>query len=363
NCALNKVYNNDKRYDVMIDNYRLFRDLTLEQKKIFNLIQKNGLMTKNEILFKTDMKLTTLNRIMNPLEKKSILVQKCIGESTGGRKPVLYDVNVCRFYIVGISICSTCVQVSIVNLRMEIFYKKSFYIDFCISCDEVIEKILLTIKSAYEELNLELLQLVGIGAAVETGLWNDEHIDKILEEKLGCSVVVTNCANAAGTAEYFYGSGKNFKNMAYFDCGAGLKQAAIIQGRIIRSSEDNEYAFEHMIENMDESVDFNKLYSSFIKDNDMSEKYLLEGGSKLGRCIKAYINLLNIECIILNGSLIDYNMFYETCIKYIPERVSIKRYGYFKKDAFSVGAAALFLEGCIDNEIEEHKKIIIDKAF
>ncbi|MCC9294176.1 ROK family transcriptional regulator [Clostridium sp. MT-14] len=360
---MTKVYNNDKRYDVMIDNYRLFRDLASEEKEIFNLIQKNGVMTKNEILFKTGMKLTTLNRVMNPLEKKSILVQKCMGESTGGRKPVLYDVNVCRFYIMGISICSTHVQVSIVNLRMEIFYKKGFYIDYCNSCDEVIEEILYIIKSAYEELNLKLLQLVGIGLAVETGFWDNERISRILEEKLGCSVTSGNCADSAVTAEYFYGAGRNFENMAYFDCGARLKQAAVIQGRIMRSSGDNEYAFEHMIENIYGYIDFNEVYSRSMKNCGTSEKFILDAASKLGKSIESYTNLLNIECIVLSGFLIDFDTFYETCIKYIPERVSVKRYGYFKEDSVSVGAAALFLERCIDNKNSKYKKIVVDKVF
>lgn len=47
-------------------------------------------MPKSEILIKTNMKLTTLNNVMRPLEESKIIVEKCIGESTGGRRPVLY---------------------------------------------------------------------------------------------------------------------------------------------------------------------------------------------------------------------------------------------------------------------------------
>ncbi|WP_369702875.1 ROK family transcriptional regulator [Clostridium moutaii] len=348
----------------MINSYELFRDLRPEEKRIFNLIQKNGIMSKNEILFKTGMKLTTLNRIMNPLEQKSILVQKCVGESTGGRKPVLYDVNVCRFYIVGIGICSTYAQVSIVNLRMEIFYKKSFYIDFCSSCSEVIEKILQIMKNVYEELNLEFLQLVGIGLAIETNLWSDENIGKVLEEKLGCSVISENCSDSAVTAEYLYGAGRQFKNLAYFDCGARLKQAAIVQGRIIRSAGDNEYAFEHMIENMNGSIGLDKVYFSYIKNSVLSEKLLLDAASKLSKRIEAYINLLDLECIILSGSLVDFQIFYETCTQYIPKSVSIKKHGYFKKNAVSVGAAAFLLEKCINDQYDiDNKKFVVDKVF
>ncbi|WP_368490882.1 ROK family transcriptional regulator [Clostridium sp. BJN0013] len=336
---------------IMVDNYKLFKDLNPDEKNIFNLIQKDGAMTKNEILLKTGMKLTSLNRIMGPLEEKRIIVQKCIGESTGGRKPILYDINLCRFYIVGIDISKTHAQVSIVNLRMEIFYKKSFYVNSSDSYNEVVEKIVRIISDAYVELNLEFIDLIGVGLGIETDIWNDVNIDEILEKKLECNVVSENGANSAVIAEYLYGSGKQFKNLAYFNCGLRIREGTILQDRIIKTADDNEYAFEHMVINTNQDVDFDKVCLSVQKNNELSEKIIFDVASKLGKSIEFYSDLLDLNCVILSGPLINSDLFYETCVRYVPEKVIFKRDGYFKEDAISIGAAALLLERCIDSKI------------
>lgn len=335
----------------MKDSYELFKNLSQDEKNIFNLIQKNGIMTKNEILAKMGMKLTSLNRIMTPLEKEHIIVQKCIGESTGGRKPVLYDVNVCGFYIIGIEISRTYVQVSMVNLRMEIFHKKSFNTSLFDSQDEVAKRILKVIDSTYVELNLEFLHLVGIGIAVETNLENKENVVEILKKELKCSIIIENGANSALAAEYLYGAGKQFKNLAYFNCGLEIREGKIIQEKIIRSANDDEYAFEDMLTSVNQNMDFSKIYPVVQQNSKLSESVILRAAYNLGKSIRLYINLLDLNCIILSGPLIKIDLFYETCRKCAPQNVAFKREGYFKKDAISIGAAALFLEKCIDSKI------------
>lgn len=335
----------------MVDSYKLFKDLNSDEKDLFNLIQKNGAMTKNEILLRTGMKLTSLNRMMAPLEKKRMIVQKCIGESTGGRKPVLYDINICRFYIIGIDISKTYVQVSIVNLRMEIFYKKSFYTNAPNSYDEVVEEVVKIIRNAYVELNLEFVDLIGVGLGIETDIWNDIDIGEMIEKRLECSIVSESGANSAAIAEYLYGTGKQFKNLAYFNCGLRVREGTILQGRIIRTADDNEYAFEHMLINTNQDVDFNKVCSAAQKNDELSEKIIFDAAYKFGKSIELYINLLDLDCIILSGALINFDLFYETCVKCVPKKVTFKREGYFKKDAISIGAAAVLLEKCIDSKI------------
>lgn len=50
------------------------------------------------------MKLTSLNRVMNKLLAENLILKVGIAESTGGRKPTLYDVNVEYGYIIGVDI-------------------------------------------------------------------------------------------------------------------------------------------------------------------------------------------------------------------------------------------------------------------
>ena len=66
------------------------------------------------------MKLSTLNRVMQPLETEGLIVESSIGESTGGRKPVLYDVNPKQYYLVGIDISKTYTKMVVTNLKTDV---------------------------------------------------------------------------------------------------------------------------------------------------------------------------------------------------------------------------------------------------
>lgn len=79
-------------------------NLNQESKSIFSLIQKEGPLTKNAIMAAAGIKLTKLNRLMAPLEKAKLIAESSVGDSTGGRKPILYDVNQ-RAYLQSLVCC------------------------------------------------------------------------------------------------------------------------------------------------------------------------------------------------------------------------------------------------------------------
>ena len=231
----------------MNNSSNILQSLTFEEKRIFNLIQKNGYMSKNEISHRTNIKLTTLNYIMEPLKQSKLIVEKCIGESTGGRKPILYDVNLNDFYIIGIDISIMYTQVVITNLQMKILYRDLFYMDSSCTSDETVRRIVEIINKAYVNLALDPSSALGIGVGsvgpldVKNGIiknpvnfyalrWNNVPIKELLEEKLKCPVVIENGANGAVVAEQFYGIGKGIENIAYFNCGIGIRTGTISFG-------------------------------------------------------------------------------------------------------------------------------------
>lgn len=328
----------------MTDAYKLFKSLSVKQKYVFNLIQKNGAMTKNEILHSTNMKLTTLNRVMEPLQKNKIVIQKSMGESHGGRKPVLYDVNICRFYVVGVEVSRHYVQVSILNLRMEIFYKKFFKIDDYSSPREIAGKVKYIMDRAYIELNFQFLDLIGVCVGLETGMWDGVEAKKIFENELKCDVIVENGANCAIIAENLYGDGRKFENIAYFNCGQRIRHGLILKGMLVRPIENNEFAFEQM---MISKSKFDEIPAFDRNPEDIISKFALEFSEEL----RSYINILNLNCVIIAGPMANSEMFCKTCLKNMPGYVELKRIGRFHEDTISLGAASIVLEQCIDNKI------------
>lgn len=394
----------------MIDNSEILTNLSPMGKRIFNLLQKKGSMSKSEILIRTNMKLTTLNNVMNPLEESQIIIQKCIGESIGGRKPILYDVNLCKFYAIGIDISRLYSQVVITNLKMEILHKEMFYMDSTCSPEETVRRIVEIINKAYVDLRLDIIQLLGIGLGtvgpldVKNGVitstvnflatgWSNIPIKSMLEEKLKCPIVIENGANSAVVAEYFYGIGKDLPNMAYFNCGIGIRTGTISLGKLIRTINNEEDAFGHMIIDIHgqqckcgnlgcieayssinsivknfsrkgrkstKAIDYKDICIAAENRDPFAKEIITEAALIFGTGLVNYINLLSPSLVILSGPLImNSKLFYEISVKTALEklysdkgkRVIFSRGGHFKENAISIGAAALVIERCLENEI------------
>jgi predicted NBD/HSP70 family sugar kinase len=400
----------------MKNSSEILKNLDSQEKQIFNLLQKNKHMPKREISLLTNIKLTTLNYVMHPLEQSRIIVQKSVGESTGGRKPILYDVNLCDFYIIGIDISRLYTQVVITNLKMEIIHKETFYMDYYCSPDETVRRIEKIINKAYIDLELEPIKLLGIGLGtvgpldIKNGImispvyfsapgWSNVPIKSMLEEKLKCPIIIENGANTAVVAEYFYGIGKEFSNIAYFNCGVGIRTGTISSGSLIRTINDEEDAFGHMIIDIDgeqckcgnfgciecyssihaivekfsaeikkgrhtvidkplNDIQYKDICIAAEKDDNLAKEIIIDSALILGTGLANYINLLNPGLVILSGPLImNSKLFYDECIKIVMKklhsdkgkRVIFSSGGYFKQNAISIGAAALVIERYLES--------------
>ncbi len=345
--------------------------LTPESKKIFNLILYNQALTKGTLSGLSGLKLTSLNRAMLPLEKAGLVVKSQIGESTGGRKPVLYDVNPSGYYILGIDISRIYTQAVLVNLKMQIMEKYRFDMDGSSSPEATLNLVWNWIDNVADKLRKsnETLLGTGIGAVgpldrssgillnpenFEAEGWENVPLKSRFEEKLGIPAVIDNGANAAVLAETRYGIARGIKNVIYINCGIGIRTGVFSSGVFVRNINDAEDAFAHMV------IDVNgekcscgnrgciEAYSSLysIIENYMELKDKAAGGPKhpeqvsyrdicaaaeagdpiavqvikdsaavMGNGIANLIKLLNPGMVILSGPLIQNSgLFYQVCV-------------------------------------------------
>ena len=395
----------------MKENINILKNLSKEEKKIFNSLQNDGPITKSEISRLTEIKLTTLNSTMDVLERKRIIVRKAIGESTGGRKPVLCDVNLSEFYIIGIDISRVYTQVIITNLKIKILYKKMFYMDVFCSPEETVRRIYEIVNNANLSLKLDSMNLVGIGLGtvgpldIKNGImispvnfsalgWSNIPIREMLEKKLNNPIIIENGVNAAVIGEYFYGIGKGVENIAYLNCGIGIRTGTVLSSKLMRTISDEEDGLGHMIVDIHgekckcgnlgciesyssinaivkkfylevkkgrktiinkqlEDIEYKDICIAAERNDNLSKEILSEAALILGTGLVNYINLLNPGLVILSGPLIiNSKLFYNECIKIVlkklhPDRrkkIIFSRGGLFKENAISIGAVALVIK-------------------
>lgn len=399
----------------MKNNSKLFENLKSEEKIIIDLLQKNAAMTKNELSHSVNIKLSRLNYIMEPLIKSGILVNECIGESSGGRKPILYTINPHDFYVVGIDISIMYTQIVITNLKIEKLFEKFFYMDDSCTPEKTVKTIVSIIEKAQKNLSLDPLEFLGVGVGsvgpldVKNGIiknptnfyaphWVNVPIKAMLEEKLKISVIVENGANAGVVGEGLFGVGKETTNVAYFNCGVGIRTGTISSKNLIRSINDEEEGFGHMvidifgkkcrcgnfgciecyssinaiiknysdeikkgritsIEKKIENTTYIDICQAADKNDELSKSILENAALILGAGLANYIKLLNPDLVILSGPLMNQSkLFYDVCVQSTRVRlhadkkmkVRFNRGGYFGEKAMAFGAATMFIEKYLD---------------
>lgn len=376
-----------------------YRDL-----EILNIIQKRGPITKKNLQVTADIKLTTLNRVMKTLEDIKIVKEYGESESTGGRKAVEYDVSQTGFYVIGIDISRAYVKLVLTDMKLTILKKEEFIMNETCSPEKTIKKITFIIEQMLFDLCIKKNEVLGIGIGAvgpldrEKGIilnpksffndnWVNVPLKAMFEENLKLPCFVDNGANSAVLGEYFYGIGKGLKSVVYIHCGIGLRSAIIRSGIIIRTMNDREDAFGHMIVEHNGEVcscdnsgciesyasiasiikkinakikDNNRLisevnYREILKSDLLNNKDVVEiinkGAEILGIGISNLVRLLNPELIILSGPLImNFQQYYEKSIEtfhninIMENRVLFSKGGKFQEDVIVLGAAAMVIE-------------------
>ena len=336
--------------------------MTKEQKNILGLVQKKGPITKSELTLLTKMKLTTLNRAMQPMINYGFIVEADIGESTGGRKPILYDVNPGKYYIIGIDISRTYTQVVITNLKMEILYNFQFEMMSFHTPEKTVNLISDWLANILDKASISKSQIIGVGLGTvgplrrEEGImvgakgfdapgWEHVHIKSIMEQKLKLSVFMDNGANTAVLAEYFFGCGKDVNNMAYINCGVGIRAGVISSGHLVRTINDAEDALGHMIIDVDgdlctcgnhgciecyatipaivnkfmsalkrgrnsivskdiSHINYMDILKAAEQGDALAREVIIDSALIFGAGISNYINLVNPQLIVLSGPLV-----------------------------------------------------------
>lgn len=395
----------------------LLQNLDEETAGLFSLVQKQGPLTKSEIAHAAGIKLTTLNRMMQPLEREALIVQSCIGESTGGRKPVLYDVNPGRFSIIGVDISRTYTQIVATDLKLQVLGRYDFPMDAACSPEQTVRRITDWTEHFFQQPGRERDGLMGIGIGTvgpldrERGIllnpvnfeapgWQNASLKEMLGERFHYPVFVDNGANTAVLGEVLFGKGRGVKNSVYIHCGIGIRTGAISAGTIVRTLNDAEDAFGHMVVNVDgepcrcgkngcvegyasavaitekyllkrgksgsggmkretKAIPYVELFNAVSKD-PLAREAVAEAAEVLGTALANLINLLDPALVVLSGPLMKQSsLFYEVCVETALKKCGLKKEGKiafscggdFEESAIAVGAAALVVESLLRSKM------------
>ncbi|WP_449355213.1 ROK family transcriptional regulator [Virgibacillus natechei] len=214
--------------------------------QIFHTIRLLGSVSKNEIKKRLGVSATTVNSTVHTLIQEGYIQQSGVGQSTGGRKPLLFEINPSLHFVICASLKNTTITVAKLSLNGDVICrydqntgeaKGNAYLDQFIVLLEVF------IQEKIE--NMEYCKGISVvSPGVVDGqqgriLYNsrlaifDVPLKDKLEEKFGLPVYLENDTNSFVTAERYMGLA-NQKNMLYVTIGDGVGSGVLVNGSVYR---------------------------------------------------------------------------------------------------------------------------------
>ncbi len=227
--------------------------------------------------------------------------------------------------ILGIDLGGTKISAGIVtgNELSQISSKK-------ISANGSIEEVLEDLFSLTNELINESVGAIGIGVPglvdTEKGMvydvmnipsWTEVPLQKLMQERYHLPVYINNDANCFALGEYYFGKGKGFDSIIGLTIGTGLGAGLILNKKLFTGKNFGAGEFgmidykDHVYEYYASGQYFNNVYKidgeivfQNAKRGDAEALRMYEEmGMHLGNAIKTIIYALNVELIVLGGSV------------------------------------------------------------
>lgn len=333
----------------------------INKQNVLNAFIGKDELTKADISEKTKLSFATISNLITHLVDEGWIIENRIGESNGGRKPVVYSLNGDLYYIITLRITPKGMTLGIVNLKSEIVYRKTIIMpvydensfaklmsaafqdifearkDLCdkfyavtVSCPGIIDhsEHKLVYSSILHVSNIAMDKLIHniTGNKISVHLFHDTDALLLGEYYLnndlnGKSTAYILCENGVGLA--FFEDGKLFRqkgmgmelghitlnlslgqNSHYFSQGGYLGKTLSESPAIKRFFELCEEANCSVDSNLDPtSMDYADIVNLCLRKNPVASQVIYEQISLLSWAVSNVVDLFNPEVVIIGGVL------------------------------------------------------------
>ena len=226
---------------VLKGSFELMKQLNVSA--VLKVIKDNGSLSRAEIAKLTGLTPASVTNITKFLIEDKFLIESKIGESSGGRPPIILELNPDARYVIGVGIGVGVIDVVITNLSANIIMKKSMIIgDERYDYDLVFKKLVNLINEVVQFSQIDKEKILGVGVALHgivdarTGVsihalyygWKNKNIKETLEEELGLTVYVDNDVRAMALGESWFGATKDIANFVTLNISNGIGAGIII---------------------------------------------------------------------------------------------------------------------------------------
>lgn len=234
------------------------------QKKIYSLIRKQGVVSKVLLAEQCKMTASTLARALEELTIAGLIHEAGRGESRGGRKPILYSINPAYGYVFGLDISRSFSRLILCDISLNKLDSITWAMTREMTPEGLLDGVVIGINTLLKKHKISREQVIGIGVGAvgpldrTTGIivdplyfptagWNNVPVIAYIQDRLALPVIMDNGANAAIWAEYWEDKPEHYEHLLYIRAGVGLRSAMMTNGQIVYGAVDMEGSVGQMI--------------------------------------------------------------------------------------------------------------------
>lgn len=220
----------------------------MNKSSLLQIIRSEAPISRATLSKQTKLTRATVSSLVEELIQDHFVTEIGMGSSSGGRKPMLLEINREAGFIFAMDLRATDILFIVSNLQGEKL-KKSYY-PYYNGADsaETLQQIIEMMNKEVKGLTDSALGLVGIGIGIHGFVeypsslilfspffgWKNEKWKSVLEDRFKVPVQIENEANLAALGELETGVTPRFSDLIYLSIGAGIGAGMIFGGNIYR---------------------------------------------------------------------------------------------------------------------------------
>lgn len=226
---------------------------------ILNDIRRHGEISRIDLAEHTKLSPTTVSSIVSELISEKLVTELRIGESSGGRRPVMLGINPEARYAVTMILDQKSITFTIVNLSCQAFEKGHLTYDIH-NAETMREALKNGLDRIMEKYSPCREKICGIGVSVpgvvdrrkgkilyssKLHLENYDFLSEI-EEKTGIRGYIFKDTDALILGEYNFGIGSTYKNIVYINIENGVGMSYIYSGKLFEPGYGGGFELGHI---------------------------------------------------------------------------------------------------------------------
>jgi predicted NBD/HSP70 family sugar kinase len=238
------------------------RDLirAMNRSIVLNVIKTYGPIARAEVARQTGLSPATVTGITAELIDEDLVFEKDMGDSSGGRRPILLAINPSGGYVIGIKLTETQAIGALTDLEATVIVKRTDNLHGR-DPEMIVKQLSLLVSELLQMAGLPKKKLLGVGVGLagivdsEQGMlrqspffgWRDLPLGDMLQAQVRVPVHVDNDVNTLTLAEMWFGGGQGIDSFLIVTVGRGVGLGIVVNGQFYRGARGGAGEFGHTV--------------------------------------------------------------------------------------------------------------------